>query len=77
MTAINRVMPHEMPDTFTRRARLSSKAILAAVALTLAALAALAIASHESSPTAVKTLGPVTELPSVNSGLVPVVDIDH
>ncbi len=37
-----------MPQNFARRARLSSKAILAAVSLTLAALVALLTATNES-----------------------------
>ena len=64
-------MTKEIPQVFARRARLSSKAIFTAVALTLAALMAMAIASHRETQTSVKTLSPVT----VESGalLVPVV----
>jgi hypothetical protein len=76
-------MPNDMPETFTRRMRLSSVAILTAVALTLAALIATMITSHETSHTVVKTTGPVTQLPTAadtttaadtNSGLLPVVN---
>jgi hypothetical protein len=78
LTALYRShMPNETPETFTRRMRLSSIAILTAVALTLAALIATTItSSHETSPTAVKTTGPVTRLPATgtNSVLLPVVD---
>jgi hypothetical protein len=68
-------MPHEMPETFARRARLSSKAILAAVALTFAALAAFGIASRDTAPTVVMTFSPVSQEPvDFNSGLLPVVN---
>lgn len=55
-------------QTFARRARLSSKAILAALALTLAAGVALIVAaSHEDSPLEVKVLGPVQNLPIIKT----------
>lgn len=63
-----------MPQTFARRARHSSKAIVTAVALTLAALIALTIAARDNGPKSVKTFEPVTSAPvGVESGLVPVV----
>jgi hypothetical protein len=72
---IDQSMPHEMPETFARRARLSSKAILAAVALTFAALGAIAIASQQTAPAVVKTFSPVSQEPTaVSSGLLPVVN---
>jgi hypothetical protein len=72
---IDRSMPHEMPETFARRARLSSKAILTAVALTFAALGAIAIASRETAPAVVKTFSPVSQEPTaISSGLLPVVN---
>ncbi|WP_181336329.1 hypothetical protein [Hyphomicrobium methylovorum] len=58
-------MTSEMPQTFARRARHSSKAIMAAVALTLAGLAALALTARETTQTAVKTLGPVSLDPTL------------
>lgn len=68
-------MSNEMPKTFARRARLSSKAIFGAIALTLAALIAIAIASHDQTSTTVKTFGPVTQDPvESKSALVPVVN---
>jgi hypothetical protein len=68
-------MQNEMPQTFARRARHSSKAILTAVALTLAALFAIAIAAHDKESATVKILSPVTNLPVMDqSVLVPVVD---
>jgi hypothetical protein len=68
-------MQKEIPQSFARRARLSSKAILTAIALTLAALTAIAIASREETATTVKTFGPVTHVPVTNkSMLVPVFD---
>ncbi|MBN9246580.1 MAG: hypothetical protein J0I81_03875 [Hyphomicrobium sp.] len=67
-------MSKEIPQVFARRARLSSKAIITAVALTLAALAATAIASRQETKTSVKTLSPVTQIPAGNRPLlVPVV----
>jgi len=72
---IDQNMQHEMPETFARRARLSSKAILAAVALTFAALGAIAIASRDTTPAVVKTFSPVSQEPAaVSSGLLPVVN---
>jgi hypothetical protein len=74
---IDQGMPNEMPETFARRARLSSKAILTAVALTLAALIAIGIAARDGAPAIVKTLGPVSRVAvpvDGNSGLVPVVN---
>ena len=69
-----REMSNEMPQTFARRARHSSKAIVMAVALTLAALIALAIASRDNRPKSVKKFSPVTATPvSVESGMLPVV----
>jgi len=68
-------MPKEMPQTFARRARLSSKAIVTAIALTLAALVAIAVAAREETATTVKTFGPVTHAPiDGRSVLVPVVN---
>lgn len=67
-------MSNQLPETFARRARHSSKAIVTAVALTLAALIALTIAARDKGPKSVKILGPVTTVPvNVDSGLVPVV----
>ena len=67
-------MPNEMPQTFARRARHSSKAIVTAVALTLAALIALTIASRDNNPKSVKTFSPVSAIAvSVESGVMPVV----
>lgn len=71
-----------MPQTFARRARLSSKAIFAAVALTLAGLVALAITTRDATQTAVKTMSPVSQKPlllehSTHEGvsaLVPVIN---
>ena len=72
---IDQYMQHEMPETFARRARLSSKAILAAVVLTFAALAAIAVASRDTTPAVVKIFSPVSQEPvDVNSGLLPVVN---
>jgi len=67
-------MSNEMPQTFARRARHSSKAIVTAVALTLAALIALAITARDNGPKSVKTFGPVTSTTvSVESGVMPVI----
>jgi hypothetical protein len=75
LTALYRSsMSNEMPETFARRMRLSSIAIFTAIAVTLAALIAITIASHETSPAAMKITGPVTRLPAANSGLLPVID---
>ena len=67
-------MTKEIPQVFARRARLSSKAILTAVALTLAAFVAMVIASHRETQTSVTTLSPVTQS-AAESGtlLVPVI----
>ncbi|WP_144061281.1 hypothetical protein [Hyphomicrobium denitrificans] len=63
-----------MPQTFARRARHSSKAIVTAIVLTLAALIALTIAARDNGPKSVKTFGPVTSAPvGVESGLLPVI----
>jgi hypothetical protein len=74
-------MTNDMPQSFVRRARLSSKAIIAALALTLAALIALVIASRDKDTTTVKVLSPVTDVSHTPagtstsaSGLVPVVN---
>jgi hypothetical protein len=75
LVSIGRGMPKELPDVFARRARLSSKAIVTAVMLTLAALVAIAIASRQETKTSVRDLDPVTRLSvGVGSMLVPVVD---
>ncbi len=73
---IHQGMPKEMSQVFARRARLSSKAIVTAIVLTLAALAAIAVAARQERQTsAIKNLDPVTRL-SVGTGsvLVPVVN---
>lgn len=55
-------------QTIARRARLSSKAIFAALALTLAAGVALIVAAnHEQSTVEVKVLGPVHNLPVIKT----------
>jgi hypothetical protein len=75
LVSIGRGMPKELPDVFARRARLSSKAIVTAIMLTLAALVAIAIASRQETKTSVRDLDPVTRLSvGVGSMLVPVVD---
>ena len=75
LVSIGRGMPKELPDVFARRARLSSKAIVTAIMLTLAALVASAIASRQEAKTSVRDLDPVTRLSvGVGSMLVPVVD---
>ncbi|WP_290995770.1 hypothetical protein [Hyphomicrobium sp.] len=74
LLSIEQGMSKEIPQVFARRARLSSKAIITALALTLAALAATAIASRQETKTSVKTLSPVTQIPAGNRPLlVPVV----
>jgi len=74
LLSIGQGMPKEIPQVFARRARLSSKAIVTAIALTLAALAAMSIAARQDTKTSVKTLSPVTQLPvEKRSLLVPVV----
>jgi hypothetical protein len=75
--SIDSGMPKELPDVFARRARLSSKAIVTAIVLTLAALAAIAIATGRGTQTSVKELGPVTKIPADTrsaAALVPVID---
>jgi hypothetical protein len=75
LLSIGQGMPKQIHQVFARRARLSSKAIITAIALTLAALAAIAVASHEERKTSVKELGPVTRLPTdASSVLVPVIN---
>src|SRR4029079_5280352 len=72
---IYRDMPNELPQTFARRARHSSKAIITAVVLTLAALVAIAITAQHKASVTIKTFSPVTNLPVLDrSVLVPVVD---
>ena len=72
---IDHGMSNEMPQTFARRARLSSKAIIAAIALTVAALGAIVIASRDNKSGTIKILSPVTHLPALESSSpVPVVD---
>lgn len=75
MASIDRGMPKELSQVFARRARLSSIAIVTAVVLTLAALAAVIIASQQETKTSVGSLDSDTRV-SVGdgSGLVPVVD---
>jgi hypothetical protein len=78
LLSIGQGMAKEIPQVFARRARLSSKAIVTAVALTLAALAAMAVASHQETKNSVKTVSPVSQWPVDNgvdngSVLVPVV----
>ncbi len=74
--SIDSGMPKELSHVFARRARLSSKAIVTAVVLTLAALVAMAIATRRGTETSVKELGPVTRIPADGSSvaLVPVID---
>jgi hypothetical protein len=71
----------ELSEVFARRARLSSKAIVTAIVLTLAALVAVALAAREErrQTSSLKALDPVTRLSigssqGTGSGLVPVVD---
>ncbi|HML28371.1 MAG TPA: hypothetical protein PKE16_05950 [Hyphomicrobium sp.] len=72
---IDQGMPKEISQVFARRARLSSKAIVTAIVLTLAALVAIAIASRQETKTSVRDLNPITRI-SAEPGLVlvPVVD---
>lgn len=73
--SIGQGMPKEISQVFARRARLSSKAIVTAVVLTLAALAAMAIASQQETKTSVRDIDPVTRIPvGAGSVLVPVVN---
>ena len=75
LLSIRQGMAKEISRVFARRAWLSSKAIITAIALTLAALVAIAVASHEERKTSVKELGPVTQIPAEpESVLVPVVN---
>jgi hypothetical protein len=68
-------MPKEISQVFARRARLSSKAIITAVILTLAALAAIVVASRQETKTSVRNLDPMTHVSiGPSSGLIPVVD---
>jgi hypothetical protein len=75
LISIDQGMPKEITQIFARRARLSSKAIVTAIALTLAALVAIAIASRQDTKTSMIDLDPVTPL-SLGTGsvLVPVVN---
>ena len=70
-------MVERNPQAIARRARLSFKAIAAALALTVAAAIAISIAAHRVEDASnVKVLGPVSEarhLPSEGT-LVPVVN---
>jgi hypothetical protein len=72
---IDQDMPKEISQVFARRARLSSKAIVAAIALTLAALAAMSIAARQDIKTSVINFKPGSQV-SVETGsvLIPVVD---
>ncbi len=54
---IDQGMPNEMPETFARRARLSSKAILTAVALTLGGIDRNCDRCPRGAPAIVKTFG--------------------
>jgi hypothetical protein len=73
--SIDHGMPNKLPQTFARRARHSSKAIITAIVLTLAALFAIAITAHDKASVTVKTLSPVTNLPILDgSVLMPVVN---
>ncbi len=75
MASIDRRMPSELSQVFARRVRLSSKAIVTAIVLTLAALVAIAIAARQETRTSVKDLNPVTRLSNgAGSVLIPVVD---
>jgi hypothetical protein len=67
-------MVKQVSQVFARRARLSSKAIVLAVALTVAALASIAIASHPLTETAAQSFSPIAAQPvETGSVLVPVV----
>lgn len=72
---IDQDMPKEISQVFARRARLSSKAIVTAIALTLAALAAMAIAARQDAKTSVYSPGTNSQI-SIDTGsvLIPVVD---
>ncbi|MFT3732338.1 MAG: hypothetical protein QM780_13130 [Hyphomicrobium sp.] len=66
-------MPKEASQVFARRARLSSKAIVTAVALTLAALIATFVAAHHGTKTSI--LDPDTRVSSApESGFPSVVN---
>jgi hypothetical protein len=72
---IDQGMPKEISQVFARRARLSSKAIVTAIVLTLAALVAIAIASRQETKTSIRYLDPITRISAeTGSVLVPVVD---
>jgi hypothetical protein len=75
LASIDRGMPKELSQVFARRARLSSIAIVTAVVLTLAALAAVIIASQQETKTSVRTLHSDTRVSiGDSSDLVPVAD---
>ena len=73
--SIDRGMPKELSQVFARRARLSSKAIVTAIVLTVAALAAIAVASHQERQASVGASNPSPKL-SIGTGsiLIPVID---
>lgn len=71
-TRIDRSMPKEISQVFARRVRLSSKAIFAAVVLTVAGLIAIAIAAQQESRTSVENFSPVSHVSTgVGSMLMP------
>jgi hypothetical protein len=73
--SIDQDMPKEVSQVFARRARLSSKAIVTAIVLTLAALAAIAVASRQERQTSVREIDPVSRLSDgAGSALIPVID---
>jgi hypothetical protein len=75
LVSIDQRMPKEISQVFARRARLSSKAIVTAIVLTLAALAAMAAASQQQIKTSVRSLDPATRVSvGAASVLVPVID---
>lgn len=68
-------MAKEISQVFARRARLSSKAIVTAIVLTLAALTAIAVASRQETRTSVREVSPAMRIPiGTESALVPVID---
>lgn len=75
LISIDQGMPKEITQVFARRARLSSKAIVTAIALTFAALAAIAVASRQNTETSLMDLDTVRPL-SIGTGsvLVPVIN---
>jgi hypothetical protein len=75
LMSIDEGMPKIVSQVFARRARLSSKAIVTAIVLTLAALVAMAIASRQDAQTSLRDIDPVTRI-SVGTGsvLVPVIN---